>query len=251
MVCGQPVSNRLPRRALSEPTAWVCSPVAAEAVRESVPESFRPRSVRAPHYSRKMAYTTNHSTKIFWDEAGSGEPLLLIMGLGYSHEMWHRTWPLMAHHFRTIVFDNRGVGKSDVPPRPVSGRAHGCRRSIGSRRGGHRTRPRVRRLDGRHDRAGVRDSLPAAREIAGSGLHRVRRAEFDSGCAERAADPDGPRHHDSRGRRGSHGAPSSTTRPRRARASRKTWPSGDAPFRARLATWPKCKAFYPGPVLIG
>ncbi len=65
-----------------------------------------------------MPFTTNNSTKIFWDEAGSGDPLLLIMGLGYSHEMWHRTWPRMAHHFRTIVFDNRGVGKSDVPPGP-------------------------------------------------------------------------------------------------------------------------------------
>jgi pimeloyl-ACP methyl ester carboxylesterase len=65
-----------------------------------------------------MPFTTNNSTKIFWDEAGGGDPLLLIMGLGYSHDMWHRTWPLMAHHFRTIVFDNRGVGKSDVPPGP-------------------------------------------------------------------------------------------------------------------------------------
>ncbi len=34
--------------------------------------------------------------------------------------MWHRTWPLMARRFRTIVFDNRGVGKSDVPPGPYA-----------------------------------------------------------------------------------------------------------------------------------
>ena len=37
------------------------------------------------------------------------------MGLGYSLEMWHRTRPLVAARFRTIVFDNRGVGRSDVP----------------------------------------------------------------------------------------------------------------------------------------
>jgi 3-oxoadipate enol-lactonase len=67
-----------------------------------------------------MPFTTDHSTKIYWDETGHGDPLLLIMGLGYSHEMWHRTWPLMAHHFRTLVFDNRGVGKSEVPPGPYA-----------------------------------------------------------------------------------------------------------------------------------
>lgn len=55
-----------------------------------------------------------------WEESGAGEPLLLIMGLGYSLDMWHRTRPAMAEHFRVIVFDNRGVGKSDVPPGPYA-----------------------------------------------------------------------------------------------------------------------------------
>jgi pimeloyl-ACP methyl ester carboxylesterase len=57
---------------------------------------------------------TNGSTKIYWEESGVGDPLLLIMGLGYTLEMWHRTRPLVAARFRTIVFDNRGVGRSDV-----------------------------------------------------------------------------------------------------------------------------------------
>jgi 3-oxoadipate enol-lactonase len=62
-----------------------------------------------------MPYTTSYGTRIFWEESGTGEPLLLIMGLGYSHEMWHRTRPVVSAHYRTILFDNRGVGKSDVP----------------------------------------------------------------------------------------------------------------------------------------
>ena len=62
-----------------------------------------------------MPHTTSAGTRIYWEESGSGEPLLLIMGLGYSHEMWHRTRPLVSAHYRTILFDNRGVGKSDVP----------------------------------------------------------------------------------------------------------------------------------------
>jgi pimeloyl-ACP methyl ester carboxylesterase len=62
-----------------------------------------------------MPYATSEGTRIYWEESGSGEPLLLIMGLGYSHEMWHRTRPVVSAHYRTILFDNRGVGKSDVP----------------------------------------------------------------------------------------------------------------------------------------
>ncbi len=65
-----------------------------------------------------MPYATNTGVRIYWEETGSGPPLLLIMGLGYSHEMWHRTTPLVSKHFRTILLDNRGVGKSDVPPGP-------------------------------------------------------------------------------------------------------------------------------------
>jgi len=42
------------------------------------------------------------------------------MGLGYTSVMWHRTRPVLAQKYRTIAFDNRGVGRSDVPPGPYS-----------------------------------------------------------------------------------------------------------------------------------
>jgi len=69
-----------------------------------------------------MPYAVNEGAKIYWEERGSGEPLLLIMGLGYTLDMWHRTAPVLAEHYRVIVFDNRGVGRSDVPvgPYPIS-----------------------------------------------------------------------------------------------------------------------------------
>src|SRR5467141_4418595 len=54
--------------------------------------------------------------KLYWDEQGSGEPLLLIMGLSYPSYMWHRSRPVLANSYRTIALDNRGVGQSDVPP---------------------------------------------------------------------------------------------------------------------------------------
>ena len=62
-----------------------------------------------------MPYTNNNGTRICWDEASNGDPVLLIMGLSYTKEMWHRTRPALAERYRTIAFDNRGVGKSDVP----------------------------------------------------------------------------------------------------------------------------------------
>ena len=65
-------------------------------------------------------FTTSNGARIYWEESGTGDPVLLIMGLGYTSEMWHRTRPLLSARFRTIVFDNRGVGKSDVPPGPYS-----------------------------------------------------------------------------------------------------------------------------------
>jgi pimeloyl-ACP methyl ester carboxylesterase len=63
-----------------------------------------------------MSFVENQGAKIYWDEQGSGEPLLLIMGLSYPSYMWHRTRPVLAKHYRTIALDNRGVGQSDVPP---------------------------------------------------------------------------------------------------------------------------------------
>lgn len=67
-----------------------------------------------------MAFVENQGTKIYWDEQGQGAPVLLIMGLGYASSLWHRIRPALAQCYRTIAFDNRGVGLSDVPPGPYS-----------------------------------------------------------------------------------------------------------------------------------
>ena len=63
-----------------------------------------------------MSFVRNKGARIYWDEQGSGEPLLLIMGLSYPSYMWHRSRPVLAKSYRTIALDNRGVGQSDVPP---------------------------------------------------------------------------------------------------------------------------------------
>ena len=65
-----------------------------------------------------MAFVENQGAKIYWDEQGQGEPILLIMGLAYASQMWYRTRPLLASRYRTLALDNRGIGQSDVPPGP-------------------------------------------------------------------------------------------------------------------------------------
>ncbi len=65
-----------------------------------------------------MPYADSSGVKIRWEETGVGEPILLIMGLGYTLEMWHRLVPVLSERYRVLAFDNRGVGESDVPPGP-------------------------------------------------------------------------------------------------------------------------------------
>jgi 3-oxoadipate enol-lactonase len=67
-----------------------------------------------------MAFLQNQGARIYWDEQGSGDPILLIMGLGYPSYLWHRTRPTLKERYRTIALDNRGSGQSDAPPGPYS-----------------------------------------------------------------------------------------------------------------------------------
>lgn len=67
-----------------------------------------------------MPFVENLGARIHWDEEGAGAPLLLIMGLGWSAHAWHRTRPVLSKTYRTIVLDNRGVGRSEAPAGPYS-----------------------------------------------------------------------------------------------------------------------------------
>lgn len=56
--------------------------------------------------------------RIWWDSDGDGDPVLLIMGLGYPSDMWYRLLPAVRERYRAVWFDNRGVGRTGVPEGP-------------------------------------------------------------------------------------------------------------------------------------
>jgi 3-oxoadipate enol-lactonase len=60
-----------------------------------------------------MSYATNGTTRIWWEESGSGEPLLLAMGHAWAGRMWWPALPSLSARYRVICFDNRGVGRTE------------------------------------------------------------------------------------------------------------------------------------------
>lgn len=67
-----------------------------------------------------MPFVENRGARIYWDEQAQGTPILLIMGLGYPSDLWHRTRPVLAESHRTLTLDNRGIGRSEAPLGPLS-----------------------------------------------------------------------------------------------------------------------------------
>ena len=61
------------------------------------------------------AVNSNDKTKIYYEVHGEGYPLVLIMGLGAAGSVWEPHLNEFINHFKCIIIDNRGAGKSDIP----------------------------------------------------------------------------------------------------------------------------------------
>lgn len=57
---------------------------------------------------------------MYYEEEGSGDPLIFICGLGGITRDWRLQIPFFSNKYRIIVFDNRGVGRTDKPDPPYS-----------------------------------------------------------------------------------------------------------------------------------
>ena len=67
-----------------------------------------------------MPYVPTRDIITYYEEAGSGDPLVLIMGLGGDLQGWALTAPALAKQFRVITYDNRGAGRTSAPDKPYS-----------------------------------------------------------------------------------------------------------------------------------
>lgn len=63
-----------------------------------------------------MAYIRSKDVTLYYEEYGTGEPLILLPGLlGTIERHWRRFIPTFARHFHVIAVDLRGHGRTDNP----------------------------------------------------------------------------------------------------------------------------------------
>lgn len=62
-----------------------------------------------------MPYVQTNGIRLYYEEKGSGEPLLLIMGITAAGSVWEKHVTYWQQYFNCIIGDNRGVGLSDKP----------------------------------------------------------------------------------------------------------------------------------------
>ena len=62
-----------------------------------------------------MPYANVNGINLYYETYGEGQPVVLIEGLGSQLASWATQVPIYSQHFKVIVFDNRGAGKSDKP----------------------------------------------------------------------------------------------------------------------------------------
>lgn len=62
-----------------------------------------------------MPTFTRDGFSTYYEESGSGEPVVFICGLSADLQVWRFQVPELARNYRVITFDNRGAGRSDAP----------------------------------------------------------------------------------------------------------------------------------------
>ncbi|HMJ66139.1 MAG TPA: alpha/beta hydrolase [Candidatus Binatia bacterium] len=67
-----------------------------------------------------MSILKQHEVDLYYELSGHGPPVLLIQGVGVVGECWRPQVDEMERKFQTLLFDNRGIGKSSRCSGPIS-----------------------------------------------------------------------------------------------------------------------------------
>jgi pimeloyl-ACP methyl ester carboxylesterase len=65
-----------------------------------------------------MAYLNRDGVQVYYEEAGSGVPVLLSHGYSATARMWQGQLDALAAEYRVIAWDMRGHGQTDSPDHP-------------------------------------------------------------------------------------------------------------------------------------
>ncbi len=124
---------------------------------------------------------------LHYEVAGTGEPILLIPGLGIDHSYYRFGIPLLSRHLQVLAVDPRGIGRSTKSPPPYSVESWADDFAAMIERLGHGTDARARLLARRRDGAGARAApsrKPCARSSwSAASASSIARPSSISGCA--------------------------------------------------------------------
>src|SRR4051812_49150629 len=62
-----------------------------------------------------MSIASINGINLWYEERGTGEPVIQIHGCGFGHSNFSTATPYLSEYFRIIDFDLRGYGQSDQP----------------------------------------------------------------------------------------------------------------------------------------
>src|ERR1700682_5728722 len=65
-------------------------------------------------------YALVNDLRMYYQDNGSGQPLILLHGGGQTSRVWTKHIPLLAQQFRVLTPDSRGHGRTDNPSRTLT-----------------------------------------------------------------------------------------------------------------------------------
>ncbi len=72
--------------------------------------------------SATTLFARSGDVDIAYEEVGTGDPVVLVHGLGYARWGWGPVVEPLARDFHLVLLDNRGIGESAVPAGPYTAR---------------------------------------------------------------------------------------------------------------------------------
>lgn len=62
--------------------------------------------------TRRVGFLEREGERLYWEDVGEGEPLVLCHGAGGNHAVWYAQVACFATQRRVVVWDHRGFGRS-------------------------------------------------------------------------------------------------------------------------------------------